>query len=343
MNQPLVSVLILTYNHENYIEECLNSFYNDGYENLEIIVCDNGSTDKTPQIIQMFSEQNGKYNTKLLLNKKGTSINIAMNQLLKESSGEWILIISGDDLSVKGRIKKQLTIFNNNSHLRALYGNYKCFKDENSERVFSDPIYDQAKQMREKLEIGLPKLLYFHSDQFPFYQVGSGFIQALMIKRELVLEMKGFDEECIADDLVFNIRLFKTLKNIDEIAVDDEIVFYYRQHENQIHRDFIRQSGSVVQAFKKYVPEEIKDIVLAKTYSFHSKIAFNTYGFKYLGSGFKYLLLSQKHYFNLQSLIQDFVVMLFGIVKSISFFQRLYNTNIIKQFISLYKLKIWKT
>ena len=48
----LISVVVTCYNHENYIEQCLRSIFNQTYRNIELIVLDDGSTDYSPEIIQ---------------------------------------------------------------------------------------------------------------------------------------------------------------------------------------------------------------------------------------------------------------------------------------------------
>ena len=58
-NQPLVSIIIASYNCEHYIERCINSLLNQTYDNIEIIVCDDMSTDKSYDILESYSN-NGK-------------------------------------------------------------------------------------------------------------------------------------------------------------------------------------------------------------------------------------------------------------------------------------------
>ena len=66
---PLVSVIIPCYNYANYIEECINSAINQTYENIEIIVIDNGSTDESLTVIKGFSN-NSKVNSEHSVNRK---------------------------------------------------------------------------------------------------------------------------------------------------------------------------------------------------------------------------------------------------------------------------------
>jgi glycosyltransferase involved in cell wall biosynthesis len=61
-DEPLLSVLVLAYNHESYIGECIDSFINSNYENLEIVVLDNGSSDRTfERVTSLKSNPNYSY------------------------------------------------------------------------------------------------------------------------------------------------------------------------------------------------------------------------------------------------------------------------------------------
>lgn len=60
MDKPLVTVIVPAYNHENYIEDCLNSVVAQSYNNMQIIVFNDGSKDKTDYVIKKFIEKSGR-------------------------------------------------------------------------------------------------------------------------------------------------------------------------------------------------------------------------------------------------------------------------------------------
>lgn len=91
MEKDLVSIVILTYNGEGTIENCLNSVFNQAYENIEIIVVDNASTDSTARLMQE------KYlnRIKLIGNKKNIGF-AGMNVAIDASKGKYILYLNQD-------------------------------------------------------------------------------------------------------------------------------------------------------------------------------------------------------------------------------------------------------
>ncbi len=103
-----VSVIIPTYNRARYLKECIDSVLNQGFMNLEIIVCDNASTDNTTQIINSFNDKRIFYyrnNTNLGATKN-------YNKVLSYVTGDFIQIFGDDDVMNIGCIQKKLEIFN---------------------------------------------------------------------------------------------------------------------------------------------------------------------------------------------------------------------------------------
>lgn len=94
MNYPLISILIPAYNCDNYIGDCLESVINQNYDNLEIICVNDGSTDRTPEILNFYAS---KYRKITLVQQENKGVASARNRLLKEAKGEYILFVDSDD------------------------------------------------------------------------------------------------------------------------------------------------------------------------------------------------------------------------------------------------------
>ncbi|MDV7141400.1 glycosyltransferase [Tropicimonas sp. TH_r6] len=92
-----LSIIVTSYNVESYIKECLDDIAGQTLDNFEIIVVDDGSTDRTQEIIRDFAE--GKDNVKLILNEKNTigGVATAANIGLDAATGEFIGFADGDD------------------------------------------------------------------------------------------------------------------------------------------------------------------------------------------------------------------------------------------------------
>lgn len=101
MKEPLVSVVIITYQHESYIGDCLESILYQTYSNIELIIIDDASTDKTPQIIRSYMKrlQEKCVSLECIFHKKNVGcVSKVLNEGIRKCTGEYIKEISGDDV-----------------------------------------------------------------------------------------------------------------------------------------------------------------------------------------------------------------------------------------------------
>lgn len=92
--EPKVSVIVPCFNSEKVIESCLYSIINQNYKNIEIIVVDDGSTDKTSDVIKEFGE---KYNNIICIYCDHRGVSNARNEALKIASGDYVQFVDSDD------------------------------------------------------------------------------------------------------------------------------------------------------------------------------------------------------------------------------------------------------
>ena len=100
-----VSVITPTYNDEKYITQPLDSILNQTHKNLELLIVDDCSTDKTVDIIKTYNDSR----IRLYQNKKNSGAAFSRNKALKEASGDYIAFLDGDDVWDLTKIEKQLT------------------------------------------------------------------------------------------------------------------------------------------------------------------------------------------------------------------------------------------
>ena len=102
MNNPLISVLMPVYNCEDYIGFSLNSIINQTYKNIEIIVVNDGSTDKTKEILESYNDKRLK-----IYSLPNGGVAKALNFGLNHCKGEYIARMDSDDISNINRIQLQ--------------------------------------------------------------------------------------------------------------------------------------------------------------------------------------------------------------------------------------------
>jgi len=107
-NQPLVSVPVITYNSSKFVIETLESIKTQTYQNIELIVSDDCSTDNTVELCKNWIENNKNrfVRTKLLTVENNTGISANCNRAEAACCGEWRKLIAGDDILLPNCIKE---------------------------------------------------------------------------------------------------------------------------------------------------------------------------------------------------------------------------------------------
>ncbi len=108
MNQSLVSIITPTYNHEKFISDCINSVLNQTYQNWEMIIVDDGSTDSTFIVAKEFAKKEPRI--KVFTQKNIGIFRLAetYNFALSQSSGKYIAVLEGDDVWLPEKLEKQI-------------------------------------------------------------------------------------------------------------------------------------------------------------------------------------------------------------------------------------------
>lgn len=93
-NKPKISILVPAFNVGKYIDRCLKSIQNQTFNNFEVIIVNDGSTDNTESIINEFVESDARFT---IINQKNEGVAVARNRALEESNGEYITFVDPDD------------------------------------------------------------------------------------------------------------------------------------------------------------------------------------------------------------------------------------------------------
>lgn len=103
MEKELVSVIIACYNAEKYIDECIESLLAQTYQNIEIVICDDASTDNSYQLLKEWQKKDTRI--RLIQNSQNMHSAASRNACLDIAKGKYILIQDIDDVSVPNRLE----------------------------------------------------------------------------------------------------------------------------------------------------------------------------------------------------------------------------------------------
>lgn len=122
----LVSILIVSYNAENFISNTILSCLNQTYKNIEVLILDNVSSDNTVKIIESFKDER----IKLFKNTKNIGPYVGLNFLLEKAKGDYIAIQDHDDIWFFEKIEKQVRFLEENQEFIACGTNNYNFYEE---------------------------------------------------------------------------------------------------------------------------------------------------------------------------------------------------------------------
>ncbi len=109
LKQPLISVIMGVYNCEDTLDEAIQSILVQTYKNWELVMCDDGSSDRTHEKALKYAEQYPE-KIRLISHKKNEGLNKTLNDCLKEAHGEYIARMDGDDISLPERFERELSV-----------------------------------------------------------------------------------------------------------------------------------------------------------------------------------------------------------------------------------------
>lgn len=148
MTKKLISVIIPTYNSEKTILRCLDSVFKQTYQNFEIVICDDKSTDNTREILNDINNPK----VKVLYLEENSGSAAARNAAMKHANGDYIAFLDSDDEWYPEKLKKQIPYFSDKS-VGLIFAGAKIIKNE-KHIVFHKPKIVWEQDSYRKLFLG---------------------------------------------------------------------------------------------------------------------------------------------------------------------------------------------
>lgn len=211
--QPLVSVVIPCYNHEQFVQDCIQSVIDQTYENIELIIIDDGSKDgSVKKIQQMISECEKRFTRFEFRTRPNKGLCTTLNEAIDWSHGKYFSTIASDDMLLKHKTKNQLEYMENNKNSVAVFGGIHIINNEN--KVINSIVGKQRKYTFNEI------LMHEHSLPAP----------TAFILTESLRKAGKYDTEIKIEDWYMWLKI----SNIGEITYLSEVFSYYRDHSDNI-------------------------------------------------------------------------------------------------------------
>lgn len=254
----LVSIIVITYNSAAYVLETLESAKAQTYQNIELIVTDDCSTDDTVEICRRWLKENEQrfVRTELILSDRNTGIAPNCNRGLRRAHGEWIKYIAGDDVLLPNCVADYVDYVDRTPTAKIVVGGLLLFPATATDSLF-------------------PPKEFEHKDakgQFR-YQISKGtavFGAAPFINKEVLVSLGGFNEDFpFSEDFPFYV---KATQHDFKIYVMKKLVAKYRIHAGSISH---LSNSRFQESYYRYLREVLVPLALQENmylFYWHKKI-----------------------------------------------------------------------
>ncbi len=241
---PLVSIICLAYNHENFVVETLNSVIQQNYQPIELIIVDDYSKDRTKLEINNWLLSHPE--VQFIANEFNIGNTKSFNNALKIAKGEYIIDLAADDLLLPNGIQMQVNAFQKSKfkNLGVVYGNAEIINEDGSFNSFYFPVDKNGKVISKRIIGDIYSSVLSTGDSICSVSA--------LIKKSVFDFLGGYDETLAYEDLDSWIRASRKYEFdfIDEVLVRKRMVtnslgsnFYKKKHKINISTYKILKKG----------------------------------------------------------------------------------------------------
>ena len=237
-----VSIIIPIYNREDYLDRCISSMINQTFQNIEIILVNDGSTDRSAEICDSYAEKDRRIT---VVHKPNGGVSSARNVGLDIMTGEYVCFCDSDDFFAPEMVEKSLKqILAENADMCTFNSFHN---DEPSNRKFN-PVNIEV----DEFDCANFFASYVHIGQAP-YCIWSSIYKTSVIK-QYKIRFSDY-KKVFSEDSLFNFMFWAVCRKYTHL---DDCLYYYFRHENSLMTssvpgDYIKRHVALVEDYEAFV------------------------------------------------------------------------------------------
>ena len=229
---PLVSVIISCYNHQDFIQSCIESVIRQTYPNVELIVFDDGSSDKSPAILEALSKQHGFY----FQAQENIGLSRTLNKALAMARGKYISPLGSDDILMLDKVEKQVNYLEQHPDIALLGGNILCIDDAG--------VIKAQQKLTPCREVDFDTLMLNPKQGPP--------APTMMMQTEVLREIGGYNPDNNLEDLYLWLKI---THSGHKVVILNDVLAYYRKHSYNTTKNYRFMTESILNIFSDYRSE----------------------------------------------------------------------------------------
>ena len=232
-NRPLVSIVIPCYNHENFVQDCIQSVIDQTYENIELIIIDDGSKDGSVEKIQeMIFACEKRFKRFEFRYRPNKGLSRTLNEALVWCEGEYYSPFASDDIMCANKIEIQVKYLELNIQYAGVFGAFQIIDNYGVVINF----------IKRKNAIYSFEDIFLHKHELP--------APTQLIRTHLIKEVGGYAENILIEDWFM---LLKISHRNFKFSYLDTIFVKYRRHEDNTSKSIDKMMDSrimIINLFK---------------------------------------------------------------------------------------------
>lgn len=231
----LISVIIPAYNHEKYIEECIRSIMAQTYQNIELLVIDDGSKDGTFEILKALKPECEKRFVRVVFEtQENQGTRVTLNRLIDLAQGQYIYMIASDDMAKPQAIETLHLFLSQNPDYVLAVGDNEIINGK-SERIYwgeNRAVLPENKALYktfgDELHLNVPDNKLADFGAYANLLKGNHVPNGYLYLRQAMIDAGKYDESVFLEDWYMHLQLSK----IGKYKYIPDILFSYRWHES---------------------------------------------------------------------------------------------------------------
>lgn len=244
VEEPLVSVVIPCYNHESFVQYSVQSVIDQTYQNIELIIIDDGSKDgslaKIEEMVALCEQRFVRFQFRSRSNK---GLSTTLNEAIEWCEGKYVALLASDDVILEHKTQVQVDFLEKNQLITAVCGGVE--------------LIDQYNNLI-KVKLKLEKTYSFEEIIMHRFELPAA---TQMIRRDALMAVKGFNPDIVLEDWYMWLKL----SQIGKIHYMNQVLALYRQHDTNFSKNSERMWQGrieVLECFRdsKHYPKAIKRV-----------------------------------------------------------------------------------
>ncbi|WP_332615882.1 glycosyltransferase family A protein [Enterobacter ludwigii] len=269
----MISIVILSYNHEKYIAETLESVYQLNIPK-EVIVIDDCSKDSSLDVIRnIVTKHDASMYTKIIAKETNRGLVDSLNSGLEMANSEFVYFIASDDLVDSEGFNLLYDELCDHDSAQFAMGNAWVYYTGHKP---TDVVYKKQHDIFFSSDDDSLRKTIFTNFPKPLL------LQGTIFRTQALKDVGGWDKTLVWDDYPMFVKLFQSFSfsKKEFLFRNDLIVSKYRQHDSNAYKNFSKQLNMVEEAIKKLAPSDLYNTAISRQYAFYLLLAVKSGDYK---------------------------------------------------------------